>query len=137
MKALRRDDRFRFSLQWRADTEEKARVGALLERMGNKKSDFIVMAVVDYLERHPEMEIPGSKIKITYHPLHTKDQLLSMVRDMVKNSMSEFMERKPILPEKITNLRKCRLAPANRILTLWSQVSSCLTNHNKGRTVSF
>ena len=97
---MRRDDRFRFSLQWRADTEEKARVGALLERMGNKKSDFIVMAVVDYLERHPEMEIPGSKIKITYHPLHTKDQLLSMVRDMVKNSMSEFMERKPILPEK-------------------------------------
>lgn len=100
MKVLRRDDRFRFSLQWSADTEEKARVGALLERMGNKKSDFIVMAVVDYLERHPEMEIPGSKIKITYHPLHTKDQLLSMVRDMVKNSMSEFMERKPILPEK-------------------------------------
>lgn len=98
MKALRRDDRFRFSLQWSADTEEKARVGTLLERMGNKKSDFIVMAVVDYLERHPEMEIPGSKIKIIYYPFYTKDQLLSMVRDMVKSSMSEFMEGKTVIP---------------------------------------
>ena len=98
MKALRRDDRFRFSLQWRADTEEKSRVGSLLERMGNKKSDFIVMAVVDYLERHPEMEMPGSKIKITYQPLHTKEQLLAMVRDMVKTSMSEFMEGKAVVP---------------------------------------
>ena len=60
MKALRRDDRFRFSLQWSADTEEKAKVGAFLERLGNKKSDFIVLAVVEYLQRHPEMEIPVS-----------------------------------------------------------------------------
>ena len=77
MKALRRDDRFRFSLQWSADTEEKAKVGALLERLGNKKSDFIVLAVVEYLQRHPEMEMPGAKIKITYQPLHTKEQLLA------------------------------------------------------------
>ena len=91
VKALRRDDRFRFSLQWRADTEEKARVGALIEQLGNKKSDFIVMAVMDYLQRHPDMEIPGAKIKITYQPLHTKEQLLAMVREMVKTSVGEFL----------------------------------------------
>ena len=77
---MRRDDRFRFSLQWSADTEEKAKVGALLERLGNKKSDFIVLAVVEYLQRHPEMEIPGAKIKITYQPLHMKEQLLARRR---------------------------------------------------------
>ena len=96
MKALRRDDRFRFSLQWRADTEEKARVGALIEQLGNKKSDFIVMAVMDYLQRHPDMDIPGAKIKITYQPLHTKEQLLTMVRDMVKSSMSELLGGTPV-----------------------------------------
>ena len=114
MKALRRDDRFRFSLQWSADTEEKARVGTLLERIGNKKSDFIVMAVVDYLERHPEMEIPGSKIKITYHPLHTKDQLLSMVRDMVKSSMSEFMEGKTVIPAEDSQLSEIPSGPSEQ-----------------------
>lgn len=96
MKALRRDDRFRFSLQWRADTEEKARVGALIEQLGNKKSDFIVMAVMDYLQRHPDMDILGAKIKITYQPLHTKEQLLTMVRDMVKSSMSELLGGTPV-----------------------------------------
>lgn len=96
VKALRRDDRFRFSLQWSADTEEKARVGALLEQLGNKKSDFIVIAIIDYLQRHPEMDIPGAKVKITYQPLHTKEQLLAMVREMVKTSVGEFLEGKAV-----------------------------------------
>lgn len=97
MTALFRDDRYRFSLQWSADTEEKVRVGSLLERMGNKKSDFIVMAVMDYLQRHPDTDIPGTKIKITYHPVHTKEQLLAMVRDMVRSSMSELMNGKTVV----------------------------------------
>ena len=97
MAALLRDDRYRFSLQWSVDTEEKVRVGSLLERMGNKKSDFIVMAIMDYLQRHPDIDIPGTKIKITYHPVHTKEQLLAMVRDMVKSSMSELMEGKTVI----------------------------------------
>jgi len=71
-------------------------VGALLERMGNKKSDFIVMAIMDYLQRHPEADLPGAKIKITYQPLHTKEQLLAMVRDMVKASIGEFTVGKTI-----------------------------------------
>lgn len=91
-----RDDRYRFSLQWSADTEEKVRVGSLLERMGNKKSDFIVMAIMDYLQRHPDTDIPGTKIKITCHPVHTKEQLRAMVQDLVKSSMNELMQGKTV-----------------------------------------
>lgn len=96
MTALLRDDRYRFSLQWSADTEEKVRVGSLLERMGNKKSDFIVMAMMDYLQRHPDTDIPGTKIKITCHPVHTKEQLRAMVQDLVKSSMNELMQGKTV-----------------------------------------
>ena len=67
-------------------------MGSLLEQLGNKKSDFIVMAVIDYLQRHPEVTVPGTKIKITYQPLYTKEQLLAMVRDMVRTSVGEFLE---------------------------------------------
>ena len=42
------------------------------------------------------MDIPGAKIKITYQPLHTKEQLLTMVRDMVKSSMGEFPGGTPV-----------------------------------------
>lgn len=96
---MRRNDRFRFSLQWAADTEEKVRVGTLLEQLGNKKSGFIVMAVTDYLQRHPELEVPGAKIQITYQPLQTREQLLAMVRDLVKISMNEFLEREAVSVE--------------------------------------
>ena len=96
MTALLRDDRYRFSLQWSADTEEKVRVGSLLERMGNKKSDFIVMAIMDYLQRHPDTDIPGTKIKNTCHPVHTKEQLRAMVQDLVKSSMNELMQGKTV-----------------------------------------
>ncbi|MCM1376794.1 MAG: hypothetical protein NC245_17095 [Muribaculum sp.] len=93
---MRRDDRFRFSLQWSADTEEKARVGAFLEQLGNKKSDFIVMAVMEYLEQHPEITIPGAKIKITYQPIQTKEQLVEMVKNMASAAVKEFLEGKTL-----------------------------------------
>lgn len=98
MKALRRDDRFRFSLQWSADTEEKAKVGTFLEQLGNKKSDFIVMAVMEYLQRHPEAAAPGAKIKITYQPRQTEEQLLETVRGMVKVSVDELLKGKMLVP---------------------------------------
>ncbi len=75
-------------------------MGALLEQLGNKKSDFIVMAVIDYLQRHPEAAIPGAKINITYQPLYTKEQLLAMVRDMVKTSVGEFLEETAVPPAR-------------------------------------
>ena len=114
MKALRRDDRFRFSLQWRADTEEKARVGALIEQLGNKKSDFIVMAVMDYLQRHPDMDIPGAKIKITYQPLHTKEQLLAMVRDIVKTSVGEFLSGNTVASTQRSQSPEMPLGPSEQ-----------------------
>ncbi len=75
-------------------------MGALLEQLGNKKSDFIVMAVMDYLQRHPEAAIPGAKIKITCQPLYSKEQLLAMVRDMVKASVGEFLEETAVPPAR-------------------------------------
>ena len=95
---MRRDDKFRFSLQWSADTEEKVRAGAFLELLGNKKSDFIVMAVMEYLQRHPEVAAPSAKIKITYQPLQTREQLMETVRDMVKASVDEFLNGRVIIP---------------------------------------
>ena len=95
---MRRDDTFRFSLQWSADTEEKAKVGAFLEQLGNKKSDFIVMAVMEYLQRHPETSTPGVKIKITYQPVRTEAQMRETLQDMARAAVAEFLEGKALVP---------------------------------------
>ncbi len=94
---MRRNDKFRFSLQWSADTQERLQVGDLLERLGNKKSDFIIMAVADYILRHPEVALPGTKVKITVQATQTREQTLEMVRDMAKAALEELLADRSIV----------------------------------------
>lgn len=97
MTVLRRDDKFRFSLQWAADSEEKLQAGTLLERLGNKKSDFIVVAVTEYLRLHPELAIADAKIQISYQPTPTKAQLQDMVMAMARTAVEELMAGKTVV----------------------------------------
>ena len=55
------DNKFRVSLQWGNDTAEKIQAGELLERLGNKKSEFVVLAIAEYLENHPDLAQTGGK----------------------------------------------------------------------------
>ena len=57
---MKKGDVYRYTLQFRADTEVYARVGEALERMRNRKSELIVSAVSDYLDAHPEHETVGA-----------------------------------------------------------------------------
>lgn len=66
-------------------------VGLLLEQMGNRKSDFIVMAVTEYIQRHPEIVTPGVQVKISYQPRQTEEQLRETIRQMVKLAAEEYL----------------------------------------------
>ncbi len=86
---MRKDDKYRFSLQWGSDTQEKIAAGDFLEKLGNKKSDFIVLAIWEYLQRHPEAVMPGAKIKITTQATLTREQILSDIKNAVRIYMEE------------------------------------------------
>ena len=49
------DNKYRYSLQWDAFSEEQIRAGQLMERLGNHKSKVVVPALIEYMERHPEV----------------------------------------------------------------------------------
>ena len=89
MKDLRKADKYRFSLQWSGDTQERVAAGELLEKLGNKKSDFIVLAIWEYLQRHPEALMPGVKIQITSPATMSKEQMMSAIKHAVKAYMEE------------------------------------------------
>lgn len=97
------DNKFRFSLQWGADSEEKVQAGRLLEKLGNKKSEFIVLAVTEYIREHPEVVSPGSKIRITVQPTQTADQLQKMVREMARAAITELMAGITLVPASPQN----------------------------------
>lgn len=59
---MKKNGKYRFSLQFPAESEEQIQVGELLERLGNRKSAVIVEALYSFTVAHPELLHSGGKI---------------------------------------------------------------------------
>ncbi len=91
------DNKFRFSLQWGSDSAEKIQAGKLLERLGNKKSEFVVMAVAEYLRNHPDITRSSGKIRIEVQPTQTQAQLRAMVEEMARAALDSMIAGKQLV----------------------------------------
>ena len=76
---MKKDGKYRFSLQFGVNTEEEVMVGEFLERLGNKKSDFLVPVIAEYLIAHPELQ--DSKVKIEVH--HNTEVSIDKIKELV------------------------------------------------------
>ena len=83
-----KDGKFRFSLQFAAETAEQIQVGNLLEQLGNKKSVFVVEAVNAYLSEHPELLSHSGKVEITVSSNLASEQLERMIRNIVEERIA-------------------------------------------------
>jgi len=90
---LRRDDKYRFSLGWGRDTAEKIALGDFLEKLKNRKSDFIVQAVWEYIRNHPEVMAENAKIVITIQSTPTDEQTIARIQSMIDASVERLKER--------------------------------------------
>lgn len=61
---MKKDGKYRFSLQFSADSSDQVCVGEFLEHLGNRKSAVIVVALKEYLANHPELKSPHAHIKV-------------------------------------------------------------------------
>ena len=77
---MKRDGVYRFNLQFPSDSEERIRVGEVLERLGKRKSHLVVAALGEYLDRHPQWETPEVRIKIEQQSALTREKLEELVR---------------------------------------------------------
>lgn len=87
---MKSDQKYRFSLQWGQETKEQIKVGDLLEKMGNKKSKFILMVINEYIDNHPELLQPECKFTIHIDQNQNNDFL----RETIKNLISEMLKDK-------------------------------------------
>lgn len=87
---MKTEDKYRFSLQFGADTEARIRAGELLEQLGNKKSAVIVAALNDYMELHPELSTGALRISIDSEDALRREKLESMIRDIVREQLSHI-----------------------------------------------
>ena len=88
--AVRKDGKYRFTLQFSADNEDQIRVGELLENLGNRKSTVIISALSDYIDTHPELQSGYSKIEVKVAPAFDRSQMERLIRSIVEEKLSEL-----------------------------------------------
>ena len=87
---MRKDGKYRFTLQFSADSEDQIRVGELLENLGNRKSMIIVSALSDYINAHPELQSGYSRIEVKVAPAFDRNQMERLIRSIVEEKLSEL-----------------------------------------------
>ena len=89
---MRKNGKYRFSLQVPAETEEQIRAGELLERLGNRKSAVVVAALGEYLAAHPALLSPECRVEIKAVQSLSQNFLEEMVRNVLKEQLEAVHE---------------------------------------------
>jgi len=61
---VRTPDGYRFGLQFKDSSDAHHQVGEFLESLGNKKSEIVVTAMIEYIKAHPEVLNKDNPVKI-------------------------------------------------------------------------
>ena len=139
---MRKDGKYRFTLQFGADSEDQIRVGELLENLGNRKSTIIVSALTDYINAHPELQSGYSKIEVKVAPAFDRSQMERLIRSIVEEKLSELHTTETIadtsmsgtseaLEEDITKMLD------NYLLLRWDKTKKNSEYHTYGACVQF
>ena len=82
-----KDGKYRFTLQFGAETMEERCAGDFLEQLGNRKSPIVVAAINAYVEQHPELLTQNARIQIHLSG-PTQEQLKETIRQMIEEQLS-------------------------------------------------
>lgn len=85
---MKKDGKYRFSLQFDSDTEEQLQAGELLERMGNKKSHLVIAALNEYIESHPELKNQNCKVEIKLTSAYDQAKIEQMIQNVVEQRLA-------------------------------------------------
>lgn len=92
---MRKNGKYRFSLQFPAKTEEQIQAGELLERLGNRKSAVVVAALGEYLAAHPALISPECKVEIRAVQNFSEEQLKEMVQKILDERLESSEKSGP------------------------------------------
>ena len=81
---MRTPDGYRFGLQFKASSDVQRQVGEYLESLGNKKSETIVTAMVEYIQRHPEVLNKDNPVKAIVTLGYSEEALLAKIEAVVR-----------------------------------------------------
>lgn len=99
------------------DTEEERRAGAFLERLGNRKSPIVVIALNELLQNHPELCEDNSKVQFTISGIDPK-----MLEAKIRQIVEEHLGAGPIPAQIETSTSATTQQVSNDILDMLSDL---------------
>lgn len=87
---MKKDGKYRFTLQFGADSEEQIRVGEFLESLGNKKSAVMVDVLNEYLLSRPELQKAHGKIEVKVASGYNQDRMEQIIRQIVEERIARL-----------------------------------------------
>lgn len=103
---MKKDGRYRYSLQFGMSSEEEIRAGELLESLGNKKSKVLIAALNEYVTNHPELESGRCELRVSFQAVPM--ELLEMkIRQLVEErlgSVPPSSQTTFIKPDQVENV---------------------------------
>lgn len=81
-----KDGKYRFTLQFGAETMEERRAGDFLEQLGNRKSPIVIAALNEYIEQHPELLTQNAHI-LLHLSGPTQEQLEETIRQIIEERL--------------------------------------------------
>ena len=82
---MKKDGKYRFSLQFGMGSEDEIRAGELLENLGNKKSKVLIAALNEYMDNHPELQNGSVRINV---------DISSMPMELLEMKINEILEKR-------------------------------------------
>lgn len=102
---MKKDNHYRFCLQFNMGTEEEVRAGELLERLGRRKSAVVIAAINEYMANHPDLSAADLSRKVRVSTI-TLDRLEKMIRKAIDEKLSEMDMQHPNSPTEAQNMDK-------------------------------
>ena len=93
---MKSDTQYRFSLSWGMETEENILTGEFLEKLGNKKSKFIIQLISEHLQANPELIDSKNAIKLVINSSNGNSQLKETIREIIKSELEKLDVSKQI-----------------------------------------
>ena len=88
---------YRFSLSWGIETEEQILAGELLDKLGNKKSRFIVQLISEYIQNNPDVLDKDKTIKFVVDS--NSKQLKDIIKDLIQAEIADGKIKSPHRPK--------------------------------------
>ena len=84
---MKSGDTYRFTLSWQTETEDQIIAGEFLDKLGNKKSKFIIQLIGNYIKEHSETITPQETMQFIINSTSVGNTLTETIRSIIQ---SEF-----------------------------------------------